>query len=218
MSTKIKISEYSQIPKPNSKNKIFKIKVKHLRPTQICVGFSEVLARKKEFIKETEKERLEYLHSKPTPIVTDKNNNLWILDRHHRLRALIEIDNNAEAYGYIVSKLNTTDISTTLNYLLKQGWLYLYDSRGKGPQTTKSLPHNLLKMQDDPFRSLVWKLKKEGFILPQPLIPYNEFEWSKWLRTRPLPPFNSKNLHPAVSIAQHLVCSKTASHLPGWAG
>ncbi len=105
----------------------------------------------------------------------------------------------------MVAKLKTKDTSQVMHFLIEKGWLYLYDNRGRGPLSTKLLPNSLLEMSDDPFRSLVWKLKKDGFISPQPLIPYYEFQWSKWLRTRPLPPFNSMNLTPAFSIAKQLV-------------
>ena len=46
-----------------------------------------------------------------------------------------------------------------------------------------------MDLDDDPYRSLIWKLKKEGLITPQPQIPYHEFRWGAWLRRRPLPPF-----------------------------
>ena len=214
----IKIPSYRQIPKPTSDKKIFKLNISNLKPTQMCVGLSEVWARKTEFSNQSKKQILSYLHSKPIPIVADKNNNLWMLDRHHRLRALIEINRNAEAFGYLVAQVNTTKEEEALKYLNQQGWVYLYNSRGIGPQSIQLLPNSLLEMDDDPYRSLVWKLKKEGVLSPQSHIPYHEFCWSRWLRTRPLPPFNSKNLYPALSIAKQLVCSQSASHLVGWKG
>ena len=67
-------------------------------------------------------------------------------------------------------------------------------------------------------RSIAHQLKKEGFISPASLIPYHEFHWGNWLRKKPLPPFNSKNLSPALSIARKLACSHGASHLKGWKG
>ena len=141
-----------------------------------------------------------------------------MVDRHHRLRALLEMDKTAETYGYVIDDVNTSDLSEVLRFLQKQGWLYLYNGRGIGPKNPELLPSSLLGMEDDPYRSLVWKLKKEGAIAPQPLIPYHEFKWGAWLRRRPLPPFNSKNLKPAINAAKRLAFSKGASHLPGWQG
>ena len=80
----------------------------------------------------------------------------------------------------------------------------------------KSLELNGL--QDDPYRSLVWKLKKEGVIQPAPLIPFHEFRWGAWLRSRPLPPFSSERLEPAMTAARALARSDGARHLAGWKG
>ena len=85
-------------------------------------------------------------------------------------------------------------------------------------QPPTALPSRLLDLQDDPYRSLVWKLKKEGWIEPEPLIPFHEFRWGAWLRRRPLPPFSSARLEPALPVARALVRSQAASHLAGWKG
>ena len=65
----------------------------------------------------------------------------------------------------------TADRSAVLTYLYNQGWLYLYDGRGIGPRPAEQLPTSLLGLEDDPYRSLVWKLKQEGWIKPQPADP-----------------------------------------------
>ena len=108
--------------------------------------------------------------------------------------------------------------SAVLAHLHNQGWLYLYDGRGNGPRPAEQLPTSLLGLDDDPYRSLVWKLKQEGWIKPQPLIPYHEFRWGAWLRSRPLPPFSSRRLDPALAAARQLVCSAAAQDMPGWKG
>lgn len=88
-------SNYKTIPKLQSKKEIFKLNIYELKPTQFCVGYSEVLTRKNEFSCMSIKERLYFLRSRPTPIVIDNDDNLWMLDRHHRLRAFMEIDPKA---------------------------------------------------------------------------------------------------------------------------
>ena len=105
-----------------------------------------------------------------------------------------------------------------LRFLQQQGWLYLYDGRGQGPRASEELPTSLMDLDDDPYRSLVWKLKKEGAIKPQAQIPYHEFRWGSWLRTRPLPPFSSAQLEPALPAARRLSQSAAARHLAGWTG
>ncbi len=218
MSTNLSSISYSSIPNPKTNQQLFKVKIKSLHPTQMCIGLAEVLQRKQEFTQLSDNERLSYFKNKPVPLVSNLNDELWMLDRHHRLRALIEINEELMAYGYIVSQINTEKVQDSLDYLANKGWLYLYDNRGVGPQSAQSLPISLLEMKDDPYRSLVWKLKRENLIVKNPSIPYHEYYWCTWLRRRPLPPFNSKNLAPALPVARKLICSFTASHLAGWSG
>ena len=151
-------------------------------------------------------------------LVRNRLGKLWMVDRHHRLRALLEIDPAVTTYGYVIHDLNSETREEALQSLQKQGWLYLQDGRGNGPWPASNLPYTLLGLQDDPYRSLVWKLKQEGAIKPQPLIPYHEFRWGHWLRTRPMPPFSSKHLDPALASARRLARSSAASHLAGWKG
>ena len=108
-----------------------------------------------------------------------------MVDRHHRLRGLLAVDPEATGWGYIALDLPMSNRSAVLQALQQRGWLYLYDGRGLGPLEPEELPETLLGCQDDPYRSLVWKLKREGVIDRAPLIPFHEFRWAAWLRARP---------------------------------
>jgi hypothetical protein len=194
------------------------VAIGELQPTQMCVGMAEVRSRQVDFSNETAEQRLEYLQRKPVPLVRSATGQLWMVDRHHRLRGLVELDPPALAYGYVVLQLETGEDSHVVEELRTRGWLYLYDGRGLGPHHASALPRHLTELQDDPYRSLVWKLKKEGMIEPSPLIPFHEFRWGAWLRSRTLPPFSSSHLDPALPAARALVRSAAASHLAGWKG
>jgi len=124
--------------------------------------------------------------------VCSASGELWMVDRHHRLRALLELDPEATAFGYVVLQLPVSERTAVLEALHQRGWLYLYDGRGHGPHAPMALPRSLADTQDDPYRSLVWKLKREGVIAAAPLIPFHEFRWGAWLRSRNLPPFCSE--------------------------
>ncbi len=141
-----------------------------------------------------------------------------MVDRHHRLRALLELQPEATAFGYVALVLDSSDHAAVLADLNRRGWLYLHDGRGLGPLAPAALPANLLGLQDDPYRSLVWKLKREGVIQAAPLIPFHEFRWGAWLRSRSLPPFSSERLEPALPAARALARSAAAAHLAGWKG
>ena len=141
-----------------------------------------------------------------------------MVDRHHRLRGLLAVDPGATGWGYIALDLPFSNRSAVLQALQQRGWLYLYDGRGLGPQEPEELPETLLGCQDDPYRSLVWKLKREGVIDRAPLIPFHEFRWAAWLRRKALPPFNSQQLEPALPAARAYARSAAASRMAGWKG
>ncbi|MEB3202346.1 MAG: ParB-like protein [Synechococcus sp.] len=214
----LRLPPYQQLPAPNPATELLEIPIAQLRPTQLCVGLAEVRSRMRDFSGEDAGERRTYLGSKPVPLVRNRAGALWMVDRHHRLRALIEIVPAATAFGYVVLDLDSHDPHEGLEILRQRGWLYLYDGRGLGPLPPTALPAQLTALQDDPYRSLVWKLKKEGVIEPAPLIPFHEFRWAAWLRSRPLPPFSSDQLDPALPRAIALAKSRAASHLSGWKG
>ena len=121
-------------------------------------------------------------------------------------------------HGVLALQLDHDDRHAVLEALHQRGWLYLYDGRGLGPLDPSALPHQLTGLQDDPYRSLVWKLKKEKVIDAEPLIPFHEFRWGAWLRSRALPPFSSEHLEPALPAARALARSNAAAHLAGWRG
>ena len=216
----LRLPAYTAIPEPEKSSELLEVSVRTLRPTQWCVGMAEVWARQSDFASETRSERLEYLRGKPVPLVRSSSGELWMVDRHHRLRALLEIDPHVATPGYLIADQDQVGngLDAVLAFLQRQGWLYLYDGRGCGPREAADLPSTLLDLEDDPYRSLVWKLKKEGLIKPQAQIPYHEFRWGAWLRSRPLPPFSSRRLEPALTPARRLVCSQAASRMAGWMG
>lgn len=214
----LRLPPYQPLPPPDAGAPLLEVAVASLQPTQLCVGLAEVRSRQADFLAESSRERRSYLGSKPVPLVRSSSGAVWMIDRHHRLRALLELEPDAVAFGYVVLDINSDDRSVVLQELHQRGWLYLHDGRGLGPLHPTALPPNLLGLQDDPYRSLVWKLKKEGLIEPAPLIPFHEFRWGAWLRSRPLPPFSSQNLEPALPAARTFARSGAASHLAGWRG
>ncbi|MEB3176157.1 MAG: ParB-like protein [Synechococcus sp.] len=210
---------YEPLPAPPAdERELLEVQVAALQPTQLCVGLAEVSNRIADFQGDSAKERRRYLLRKPVPLVRSASGALWMVDRHHRLRGLLEVDPQATAFGYVVLDVPLDSPTAVLQALGQRGWLYLYDGRGLGPLHPSSLPPNLLGCQDDPFRSLVWKLKREGVIEAAPLIPFHEFRWGAWLRRKALPPFNSQRLEPALPAARAYARSAAASRLAGWKG
>ncbi|MFM7394141.1 MAG: ParB-like protein [Cyanobium sp.] len=214
----LRLPPYQPLPPPDGTRERLPVPVARLQPTQMCVGLAEVRSRQLDFSGESAEQRQRYLETKPVPLVRSTAGELWMVDRHHRLRALVELDPEAMAVGYVALEVASDDRHVVLAELERRGWLYLYDGRGLGPLPPAALPMHLADLQDDPYRSLVWKLKKEGRIEPAPLIPFHEFRWGAWLRSRSLPPFGSSCLEPALPAARALVASRAASHMAGWKG
>ena len=213
----LRLPPYQPLPAPaGDEADLLEVPLQALQPTQLCVGMAEIRSRQLDFAADDAKQRRRYLKRKPTPLVRSAAGELWMVDRHHRLRALLELDPNATAFGYVVLQLEVSDRHAVLEQLHQRGWLYLYDGRGLGPLHPTALPSSLSGTQDDPYRSLVWKLKREGLVAAAPLIPFHEFRWGAWLRSRNLPPFSSERLDPALPAARALVRSQAASHLAGW--
>ena len=213
----LRLSPFQPLPPPSgSAADLLEVPLQALQPTQLCVGMAEIRSRQLDFANDDPKQRRRYLKRKPTPLVRSAAGELWMVDRHHRLRALLELDPNAMAFGYVVLQLAVAERHAVLEQLHQRGWLYLYDGRGLGPLHPMALPTSLSGTHDDPYRSLVWKLKREGLVEAAPLIPFHEFRWGAWLRSRNLPHFSSDRLEPALPAARALVRSQAASHLAGW--
>nr|WP_231598297.1 MULTISPECIES: ParB-like protein [unclassified Synechococcus] len=209
---------YDPLPPPQPDEPLLEVPIASLRPTQLCVGRAEVQRRHADFSRDSPDDRRAYLRKKPVPMARNAAGLLWMVDRHHRLSGLFSLDPLASAFGYVALEIATTDLKASLSALHQRGWLYLYNGRGHGPLDPAALPNHLGELQDDPYRSLVWKLKQEGVIAPAPLIPFHEFRWGAWLRRRSLPPFSSMRLEPALPAARALARSTAASHLAGWQG
>jgi hypothetical protein len=214
----LRLPPYQPLPPPDPARALIEVRIADLQPTQMCVGLAEVRSRQLDFSGESREERRSYLSSKPVPLVKGAQGRCWMVDRHHRLRGLVELDPEATAFGYVVLEMAEASRLDVLEELHQRGWLYLYDGRGVGPLPASALPASLTGLHDDPYRSLVWKLKREKRIAAQPLIPFHEFRWGAWLRRRPLPPFSSDCLDPALPRARALVASPAAAHLAGWTG
>ena len=213
----LRLPPFQPLPPPSgSAADLLEVPLQALQPTQLCVGMAEIRCRQLDFANDDPKQRRRYLKRKPTPLVRSAAGELWMVDRHHRLRALLELDPNAMAFGYVVLDLAVAERHAVLEQLHQRGWLYLYDGRGLGPLHPMALPTSLSGTHDDPYRSLVWKLKREGLVEAAPLIPFHEFRWGAWLRSRNLPHFSCDRLEPALPAGRALVRPQAPSHLAGW--
>ena len=121
----LQLPDFTPLPAPPRTSALPEVPVARLRPTRMCVGLAEVRHRIQDFKDEPLKERRACLKRKPVPLVRNGAGHLWMVDRHHRLRALLQVDPEATAFDYVVLEMPTTDNRLTLQALQQRGWLYL---------------------------------------------------------------------------------------------
>ena len=84
----LRLPPYQPLPPPDAARERILVPTARLQPTQMCVGLAEVRSRQVDFSRETAEQRLRYLETKPVPLVRSAAGELWMVDRHHRLRGL----------------------------------------------------------------------------------------------------------------------------------
>lgn len=193
-----------------------RVLIEKLAPTQIAVGLTEALERRKEF-QRLSKEQLEKLLAKePLPVVVAPSGRFYILDGHHRVFALwgSEVkDVSAEIEG------NYSFVGTKKFWSLMKlrGWIYPFDERGQGPLAPEALPLKVSELKDDPYRSLAGQVRKRG-AYNKPTVLYGEFYWANFFRTRIKMWSSPQEYEQAILKGIELARSKEASKLPGWKG
>jgi len=188
-----------------------------LRATQIGVGELEV-EQKRERLRTLEEQPLElqkYFVSHAIPVVMGPKGKAYITDHHHLGRALVK-----ENY-----KAAPVRIDLDLSYLSKKkfrakmvelGFVYPYDENGvKQPLSVIFQSKSLLDMKDDPYRSLAGFVRSAGGF-SKVEVPYTEFQWANFFRTRISLDLINKDFDEAVRQATKLAHTKEAKGLPGY--
>ena len=111
----LRLPPFHPLPPPKGgKNALLEVPIQDLHPTQLCVGMAEIVSRQRDFAEDDPKEQRQYLKRKPTPLVRSAAGELWMVDRHHRLRALLELDPQATAFGYVALEVDSADPAVVL--------------------------------------------------------------------------------------------------------
>ena len=110
----LRLPPYQALPAPDPGRDLLEIPLRDLRPTQLCVGLAEIQSRINDFRRDTNEQRRNYLQQKPVPLVRSAAGDLWMIDRHHRLRGLMDLDPEATAFGYIVLEIEVGDRGSVL--------------------------------------------------------------------------------------------------------
>jgi hypothetical protein len=186
-----------------------------LRPTQFSVGQKEVEMRAAKLRKLTAGALAEYLDKHIAPIVVGPGGEPYLLDHHHLARAILLAGIPAKMPAEV--KENWSQLSEPEFWAKMKAahWLYLYDETGKGPLEPVALPRTIGKMRDDPYRSLVWLVRKRGG-LDKSSEPFSEFVWANFFRTRVKFTGAELGSEPTIQSALALAHSPEAKDLPGY--
>lgn len=166
------------------KSKSVRLQVAEIAPTQPCIGRFEVQLKADRFRLMTPSDIEGYLEEKrdkdKAVRVVRGRARFFLIDGHHTLSALIESHAPRELELDMVEDYSDTkDASEFWDRMKKEGLLYPH--RLGVPIEPSDFPADMTGLQDDPFRSLSWLLRKMDAFedLKQ---PYQEFRVADFLR------------------------------------
>ena len=188
-------------------------KLEQLRPTQMTVGYAEVILKRKEWRERTSKDAKQFLRDHRFPAICGPNSRYYIVDHHHLGRALLE-----EKVGAV-----TVSVLSDLSYLDKDEfwimmdyhqWAHPYDEKGKR-RDFSDMPRKLKQLRNDPYRSLAAEVRRTGEY-PKDITPFSEFLWADFFRRRISTATLREDPERALDQAKKLAQKAEAAHLPGW--
>lgn len=206
------ISEYSD--DPYHVGRVYRVNVEDLRPTQFGIGIREVKIRLKKIEKMDREELRQYLKEKVGSVIVGPGEEFWLVDGHHLARAL-ELDDDKEMLVRLLHDWSNLSEDEFYAKMTETKKMWLYDENGRVPHDPRELPKKLSGLKNDPYRSLVYIIKKHGGFRDTKL-PFQEFIWANFFRTRIE---RSKVLRPSLStlkLALRLAHSPMAKNLPGY--
>jgi hypothetical protein len=192
--------------------------VSDLRPTQMAIGQFQVEKKKaalRKLLKDPKKLDA-FLIRNPEPTVIGPGGKLYIIDHHHLGRALSELGVN-KCYRVVVDDLSNLSEDDFWRTMLDKRWAYPYDGNGKGPYSVARLPASVSDLEDDPYRSLAGMVRRAGGF-EKSAVPFAEFIWANFFRTRIKLKKGDKNFEKALFQAMKLAHSREAEalELPGY--
>jgi hypothetical protein len=139
----------------------------------------------------------------------------YVVDHHHLARALHE-EGVEDIIVTVIADLTMVDRDAFWGVLDNHKWVYPYDAKGQR-QHFRAIPKTVVKLKDDPFRSLAGELRRCGGFAKD-TTPFSEFLWADFLRRRIGRALAKNDFAKAMKQAMKLAKSPEAHFLPGWCG
>ena len=189
------------------------VPIASLRPTQMCVGYREVDAKRRHWVSRHLQSEGQAPEPVVVPVVIGPRQTLFMVDRHHLMRALL-----SEGVQTVIAKpvadLTELTIDVFWDEMHHRGWCRPHDEAGVR-RPFFDIPRSIHDLRDDPYRSLAGALRRHKAFLKR-RAPYAEFIWADFLRGRINKNVVIVDFSGAVAEALMLARSAEAAHLPGW--
>lgn len=185
-----------------------------IRPTQMAVGMQVVAKKRRKVERHVDSGRRlrRFLDKRPLPAILGPDEDCYIIDHHHLGLALwqCEVD---EVMVRIVGDLSDLPRRAFLRAMSRLGLLHAFDGDGR-KVCASLLPKSIAGLQPDPYRDLAWSVREAGgFRKTQ--VPFSEFAWANYFRTRISPATLRRDFELACDRALCLARSPEARRLPG---
>lgn len=192
--------------------------VRTLRPLQGALGLEEVRDKARKITARPDRAWAD-LQDDPVKVVRGPGGALFITDHHHGADAW-----RLAGHPVALCQIAPRPLGTEAQFwsgLAADRLVRLADADGH-PLTPAGLPASLEDMPDDPYRSLAWRLRKQGGYCrsDMPQKEFAEFVWADWLRTRPELSIGAvrASAEAVLPVALALARSDAASAVPGYVG
>ena len=189
-----------------------------LHPTQLCLGWREVVYKQKLIEGKTPEERVAYLKDKDVPVVIGPGGVPYLTDGHHTMRALLESNvPDKTMYGHILANWSALAPAVFWEKMAAGNYSYLRNANGEGPQPPSVLPDSLRGLQLDPYRGLAWGVMRAGGFHEQKKTFFQEFRWADYFRDKvKWDDRDDEAFADAVKAATVVAQSPAAAALPGY--
>jgi len=186
-----------------------------LRPTQITIGFREVEERRKRWRARKRGNQRAFFATHMIPVVLGPKGRHYVIDHHHLARALMD-EGVTDVFVTLIARLERLTEKVFWTVLDNRGWMHPFDAKGRR-RDYGDIPHSILDLADDPFRSLAGALRRVGGYSKE-TAPFSEFLWADFLRRRLKRQLVKHEFDAALRKALALAKSRDADYLPGWCG
>ncbi len=193
---------------------VIKANLKDIRPTQVSIGYLEVIQKRAEWKKLSKKQKSALLDDHWFPSILGPNKVYYIIDHHHLGMALHQ-EKQIEVNLTVLKDLSWLNKDTFWRVMEFHQWVHPFNELGQRVAFSE-IPQSVAKLSDDPYRSLAGLARDEG-AFAKDLTPFSEFLWADFFRIK-IPKKSISNWNESLSLAIKYAQSKDASYLPGWAG